>query len=375
MMTGTLAITITGRWFAWRNRLLANPGFQRWAVAFPPTRPIAARRAKALFDLCAGFVYSQILQACVQLRLFELLRDGPRSLDDLATHLALPRQDAARLLDAAAALRLLQRHGHDQFGLGVLGAALIGNPAVTAMIAHHGLLYQDLRDPVALLRREQPDTALGRLWPYAAGPLPADLPARDVAAYSHLMAASQPLVAADILAAYRLDRHQCLLDLGGGDGTFLTQVAATAPRLKLMLFDLPAVAERARARLAEAGLTQRAQVFGGDFRTGVLPTGADIVSLVRVIHDHDDEAALAILTAAWQALPQGGTLLLAEPMAGTPASGGVEAYFTFYLLAMGSGRPRRPEELTTLLHTAGFTQVRLLPTRRPMLVRVLTASK
>jgi demethylspheroidene O-methyltransferase len=68
-------------------------------------------------------------------------------------------------------------------------------------------------------------------------------------------------------------------------------------------------------------------------------------------------------------------VLLAEPMAGTPAAGGVEAYFNFYLLAMGSGRPRRAEELTALLHTAGFTGVRLLPTRRPMLVRVLTATK
>ena len=87
-------------------------------------------------------------------------------------------------------------------------------------------------------------------------------------------------------------------------------------------------------------------MFGGDFRTDPLPEGADIVSLVRVVHDHDDEAALAILRAAWQALPAGGTLLLAEPMAGTRGAGGVGAYFAFYLLAMGSGRPRRAEELT-----------------------------
>jgi demethylspheroidene O-methyltransferase len=328
-----------------------------------------------LFDLCAGFVYSQVLQACVQLRLFDALLGGPRTLGELGRELSLPPDAAVRLLDAAVALRLVERRSGGRFGLGALGAALMGNPGVTAMIEHHALLYADLRDPVALLRGEQRDTALGRLWPYADGGAPAHLGADEVAAYSALMAASQPLVAADVLAAYRLDRHRCLLDLGGGDGTFLIEAASSAPNLKLMLFDLPAVADRARERFAAAGLNGRAEAFGGDFRTDSLPDGADIVSLVRVVHDHDDDAALAILSAAWQALPPGGTLLLAEPMAGTPNAEGVGAYFAFYLLAMGSGRPRRTDELAALLHTAGFTGVRLLATRRPMLVRVLVASK
>ena len=367
--------SLATRWFDLRNRLLANPGFQRRATAFLLTRPIARKRASALFDLCAGFVYSQVLQACVQLRLFDALRDGARSGEQLAAALALPPADASRLLEAATALRLLQRRGRDCFGLGVLGAALLGNPAVTAMIEHHALLYADLRDPVALLRRQHRDTALGRLWPYAEGTHPASLPPQDVADYTTLMAASQPLVAADVLAAYRLDRHHCLMDVGGGDGTFLVQAAASAPHLNMMLFDLPAVAEHARTRLTAAGLDTRTTAFGGDFRTDPLPHGADIVSLVRVIHDHDDEAALAILSATWQALPPGGTLLLAEPMAGTQNAGGMEAYFVFYLLAMGSGRPRRADELTTLLHTAGFTRVRQLPSPQPMLVRILVALK
>ena len=45
--------------------------FQRFAASFALTRPIARRRAGALFDLCAGFVYSQILFACVRLKLFD----------------------------------------------------------------------------------------------------------------------------------------------------------------------------------------------------------------------------------------------------------------------------------------------------------------
>lgn len=363
------------RLFNFRNRILASPRFQRWAAGFPLTRPIAQRRARALFDLCAGFVYSQVLYACIQTRLFDALRDRPRTLGELGVQLELPPEAVSRLLEAAAALRLVERLGESRFGLGVLGAALAGNPGVGEMIEHHALLYADLRDPVGLLRGERTDTALGRLWPYADTARPADLASQDVAAYTALMAASQPLVAADVLAAYRLDRHRCLLDVGGGDGSFLIEAASAAPDLRLMLYDLPAVAERARQRLADAGLADRAQAHGGDFKIDTLPVGADIISLVRVVHDHDDDAALAILRAAWQALPPDGTLLVAEPMAGTANAQGVGAYFAFYLLAMGSGRPRRTDELITLLHTAGFANVRLMATRRPLLVRVLVASK
>jgi demethylspheroidene O-methyltransferase len=356
-----------------RDRLLANTRFQRWAAALPLTRPVARRRAGALFDLCAGFVYSQVLLACVRLHLCDVLFEGAQSVGQLAGRMSLPVDGAARLLEAAAALRLAVRRRDGRFGLGDLGAALLGNPGVAAMVAHHTLLYDDLRDPVALLRGEAAGGALHGLWPYATAASPAGLGRDSVGGYSALMAASQPLVAADLLAAYRFDRHRCLLDLGGGDGTFLAAVGAALPALRLMLFDLPAVADLARARLAAAHLDRRAQVFGGDFRTDRLPAGADIVSLVRVIHDHDDAAALAILRAAHGALPPGGTLLLAEPMAETAGAARIGAYFGLYLLAMGSGRPRRVDELAALLHEAGFGDVRPLPTRRPLLLRVLLA--
>jgi demethylspheroidene O-methyltransferase len=289
----------------------------------------------------------------------------------LARRLSLPPDGAARLLHAATALRLTRRQRDGRFALGSLGAALAGNPGIAAMVRHHALLYDDLHDPVALLRGEAGPASLQALWPYAGHARPQDLRPEEVAAYSDLMAASLPLVAADVLAAYRFERHRCLLDLGGGDGAFLAAVAAAAPKLRLALFDLPAVADRARARFAQAGLAKRAQTFGGDLRTEPLPRGADAISLIRVIHDHDDAAALAILEGARRALPAGGTLVLAEPMAETRGAEAVGAYFELYLLAMGSGRPRSAAALAHLLRQAGFAQVRSLPTRQPMLVRVL----
>ena len=373
---------LADRVLGWRDRLLASPGFRRWAARFPPTRPIARRRARALFDLAAGFVYAQVLLAGVRLRLFEILAEGPARADAIGRRVGLTTESAARLLDAAVALRLAARRSSDRYGLGPLGAALVDNPAVLAMVEHHPMLYADLADPVALLRGEAGPGRLARYWPYSGARTPDTLAASETAPYSTLMAASQALVAAEILDAYPLRGHRRLLDVGGGDGAFLVEAGRRWPHLELALFDLPTVAERARARLDAAGLG-RARVRGGDFLVDDLVApdspesgGPDVVALVRVVHDHDDAAVLALLRAAHRALAPGGCLLLAEPMARTPGAEPMgDAYFGFYLLAMGQGRPRSAEGLTALLETAGFASVRRPRTSTPLLTGLLVARK
>lgn len=361
-------------WLAKRDKLVADRRFQRWAAAFPLTRPIARRRGKALFDLCGGFVYSQILLACIRLRLFDILAEGPQTAAALSDRLAVPLEATRSLLRAAAALDLVSERGRDRFGLGALGAALLGNPGVAEMIQHHGIFYDDLRDPVALLR-EGKGAALARHWPYAGARRPAAVEPQQAAAYTALMSATQAILADQVLAAYPLARHARLLDVGGGDGAFLSAVARRAPHLALTLFELPAVAEQARRRLAAEGLAARARVHAGDFLADPLPGGSDIISLVRVIHDHDDAAALRILRAAAAAVEPGGVLLVAEPMAETTGARTLGAYFSFYLLAMGSGRPRAPAELSELMRQAGFGRVRQLRTALPLIASAMVARK
>ncbi len=360
------------RLYAWRDRTLSDPGFQRWATSFPLTRFVARRRARALFDVAAGFVYAQVLAACVQFDLFAKLRDGPRTAGELAPALGLSGPAAERLLLAAAALRLTETRASGRYGLGTLGAALLGNDGVRAMIAHHGLLYADLADPVGLLQREGGGT-LASYWAYAKAASPAELGADKVAEYSALMAASNGMVADQVLGAYSVRQHRRLLDVGGGEGAFLIAAAARAPALQLMLFDLPAVVDLARERLRQAGVLDRATLAGGDFFRDPWPAGADLISLVRVLHDHDDAAAMALLRAARVAIQPGGTLLIAEPMAGGGEAAIGDAYFGFYLLAMGSGRARTPETLSAMLLEAGFSQPRLVRNAAPMLARVLVA--
>ncbi len=366
---------LRARWRGWRNRLLASPRFQRWAARFPLTRPVARRHTRTLFDLCAGFVYAQVLMVCIRLELFERLAHGPRSAAALARDLALGEVAAQRLLEAAAALDLVERTGKGDYALGRAGAAVLGNPAIAAMSEHHHLLYRDLADPLALLRGTAGPTELAHFWGYAGSDAPATLEDDRVASYSDLMAASQAFVADQVLDAYRFDRHAHLLDVGGGDASFAIALARRVPSLRITVLDLPGVAARARDRVEARELGARVCTAGADFLRQPLPGGFDVATLVRVVHDLDDGDALTLLERARGALAPGGRLVVAEPMAGTPgAEPAGAAYFGFYLLAMGSGRARRPSELAELLRRAGFVDPRLRPTALPLLTRVMVAS-
>ena len=376
MTLGAAVLKPLDHWHAACDRMVGSGTFRRWAVAFPPTRWIARRRARAVFDLCAGFVYSQVLLACIRLRVLELLAEGPQSIAALARRISVTEDVAGRLLAAAVSLRLVERRGDQRFGLGDLGRAIAGDAAIAAMIEHHAALYADLADPVALLQGRHTDTALAAYWAYAGAARPATLPASSTVAYSKLMSTSQSLVAGQVLAAHDFSKHRCLLDVGGGEGAFLSAVAAKYPELRLMLFDLPPVAESARARFAAAGLSGRATAHSGDFLADPMPGGADAISLVRVLHDHDDPAALRILRAAHAALPAGGTLVIAEPMAGTSGAEAMgDAYFGFYLLAMGRGRARTSSQIALLAAAAGFAEARAVPTRIPLQTGLVVARK
>ena len=362
------------RWLSFRNRLIASPAFQRWVSSFPLTRGISRRKTQRLFDICGGFVYSQVLLSCVTLNLFEELAEAPADTDELSARHRMSPDAMARLIRAAVSLDLLEPVGDGRFTLGQLGAAVAGNPAIADMTAHHAMLYTDLADPLALLRGESGETRLGAFWGYGIDDTPAGLARDRVREYTRLMADSQSFVCEDALDAYDFGRHRCLMDVGGGNGTFLSAVAKRHRSLALKLFDLPAVAEEARSWAESGGFADRTDFHGGDFFQDALPSGADAISLVRILHDHDDARAARLLRNIRQALPATGKLVVVEPMAD---SGGrdpiTDAYFGFYFLALGSGKARTLEEISDLLRQAGFTDIREHSTRRPLLTRLITA--
>ncbi|MEM8650639.1 MAG: methyltransferase [Pseudomonadota bacterium] len=368
---------IRDAWLDFRNKCLTSTRFHQFAIQFPLTRPVVRKRQSKLFDIVSGFVYSQILFACVELNLFTFpkLTTGGASLEDLSDFTGLEHDEVRRLAEGAAALRLLEKHDQ-KFFLGDLGAALSINEGVQAMIRHHKEFYKDLMDPVSLLKNKKDKTHLSKYWDYAKSPNPKTVAKKNIEPYSKLMSASQQMVSEEVLATVDFRPFKKMMDLGGGQGTFLVNIGEAFNHLDLVLFDLPEVANLAKQSTKNSPAHSRMEFHGGSFFEGNLPKECDLVTLVRILHDHDDDKVKLLLDNVYEAIEPDCTLLICEPMSAGGYSKKIsDAYFNFYLHAMGSGRPRQPQEIIFMLENAGFSNIRHLKTRSPFVTSIISAQK
>lgn len=355
-------------WLSLRNRLLASETFQRLAVAFPLTRGISRKRSRALFDIVAGFTYSQVLYAIVKLNLITILDKTQQTTEALAAQHNFEPDQLFRLLKASESLDILERTKNGAWTLGVHGAALAGNPWIMRFILHHDLLYRDAEDPLSLLRDAPRDTGLKKFWSYAQSDGAPDAVQHDVTPYTELMAASQIAVAREILAVYDFRSFRHVMDVGGSNGAFLIELAKKEPFAQLTMFDLPPVAGLAEQRIKQAEQSHRIRVLCGSFLHDSLPEGADLITLNRILHDHDDSSVLKLLSTVRKVLPENGVLLVAEPLSGIRATAPVaDAYFGLYFAAMGQGKTRTSTEIANLAQKAGFSKCRTIATRMPLI--------
>jgi len=107
-----------------------------------------------------------------------------------------------------------------------------------------------------------------------------------------------------------------LLDVAGGDGTMALELWRRHNHISITIFNVPAAAELARARIAAAGAQERIEAVAGDFRTVErFPGTHDAVMFSRVLADWPPELCRSLLQKAHAALEPGGRLIVCEPLA------------------------------------------------------------
>ena len=174
-------------------------------------------------------------------------------------------------------------------------------------------------------------------------------------------------VAGAVVEGYDFSAVGTVVDVGGGNGSFISAILRANPRMTGILLDLPLVAESARASLADAGLAKRCDIAGGDFFTSI-PAGGDAYVLRWIIHDWDHSRAVTILRNCRDAMKRTGRLLLVEtviPAGDEPHPGKL---VDFVMLTALGGQERTAEEYAQLLDEAGFHLKRIVPTASPMSV-------
>jgi ubiquinone/menaquinone biosynthesis C-methylase UbiE len=164
-----------------------------------------------------------------------------------------------------------------------------------------------------------------------------------------------------ILNAYDFAGVDRILDVGGGRGTVARALLTRFPDLKCGLFDLPAVADRARESFVADGLSDRCMIEAGSFLEAI-PSGYDTYLLKHVLHDWDDAKCATILTNIRRAIGNDGRLLVLEHI--VPAGNGpsITKEYDLLMLALFMGKERTEAEFRSLLAETGFDLVRVVHT-------------
>jgi SAM-dependent methyltransferase len=172
-----------------------------------------------------------------------------------------------------------------------------------------------------------------------------------------------------VAEAYPFSNFKKIADVAGGTGRFMILLLQSNPGMSGILCDLPHVAHKAAHAFADAGVADRCAVVSGDIFESI-PDGADAYVLSRVLHDWNDERALAILRNCRKVVKKHGRLIIVERVVPERGERVSPAVFVsdLQMMAMNGGRERSKAEWSALLATAGFRLGTLIPTSSVMSV-------
>jgi O-methyltransferase/methyltransferase family protein len=265
----------------------------------------------AILQLGLAFWGSKALLTAVELGLFTALANGPLTAESLTAKLGLQPRGTTDWLDALVSLGMLNRAG-DQYantpaaGLyldrakpGYLGGML--EMANARLYPFWGSLTEALRTG-----RPQNEAKTG-------GDFFAAL-YQDQARLRQFLRAMTGLsmgAAAALAEKFPWDRYHTVIDIGAAEGCVPAQLALRHTHLTGGGFDLPAAGPAFDDYVAACGLTGRLRFYPGDFFADPLPP-ADVLVLGHILHDWSLQEKLTLIRKAYDALPDGGALIIYE---------------------------------------------------------------
>jgi SAM-dependent methyltransferase len=308
----------------------------------------------------ADYVIPFALRVVCDLGVADHLRDGPRPCDELAAATGAHAPSLYRVMRALACKNIFTEVESGKFALTPMAELLLSDHPLSLRGAYP-LMAGDVKawahfDHSVRTGEAAFERAHGQgYWQYMAEH-------RDESAkLDGAQRAQTRLELKVVLRAYDWSPLRHVVDVGGGNGAFLTGLLARYPSLRGTLCDLGHVVEAAAHIAAKAGVSDRLEVAAGSFFE-TLPAGADAYVLKRILYGWDDAHAARLLANIRRAMPPDGRLLILEPVMDAGHDTEMSCRYDLLMLAMSGTRARSREELEALLREAGFTLSALVPT-------------
>ena len=308
----------------------------------------------ALGRLTVGFQVSQAIHVAATLGVADLLADGPRTSDELSAATNTHAGSLYRLLRALASVGVFHEDEGRRFSSTPMGALLRSDVpgSLRGWAMHVGRPYfQEAWSHLEHSIRTG-DNAFQHVhgtdvWAYRAEH-PDESAIFDLAMESQTAASNRAL-----RDAYDFGRFGSVVDVGGGNGALLAALLVEFPAMRGVLLDQPHVVANAAAVLERAGVADRCEIVGGSFFDEV-PAGGDAYTLKSIIHDFEDERAVAILRICRRAMAADARLLLIERIVGPPNEDPRAKFSDLNMLVAPAGRERALDEWDALVTRAGF---------------------
>lgn len=257
---------------------------------------------ESIIRIGSGFMATKHMFVACELGLFTALAEGPRTLDEIAGALGIPRRTARISADACVSLGLVRREG-DRY---------VNAPDAQAFLTGRGPM--DLRpwarfwDRISYGAWQGLEGALrGR----APGSVHQEMSPEEAEIFSKGVEGFTRGAANALADGYDLARHRKVLDVGGGTGSFLRYILAKHPRLQATLFELPKTAAVARKALAAAGGAS-IEVVEGDALASPLPEGHDLVIMANLVHYFGPENNKTLLRNVRRAIAPRGRVAIVD---------------------------------------------------------------
>ncbi|MBD2612488.1 MAG: methyltransferase [Nostoc sp. ZfuVER08] len=321
-----------------------------------------------LLQMKYGSWIFQSIYAAAKLGIADLLKDGSRSCEDLASVTSTHEGSLYRLLRGLASMGVFAETEPSFFTLTPLGNYLRGDVpgSLKARVIMNGEeQYRAWGEIIYSIQTGK--SAFERLY----GMNLLDYYAKNPEAgknFNQAMTSSSTLQNPGIVLDYDFSDVQTLVDVGGGQGKLLTDILKAYPKMKGILFDQPEAIKGAKSLIEQAEILDRCQLIAGNFFESV-PAGGDAYILKYVIHDWDDERAIAILKSCYEAMPEHGKLLLVEQVipSGNQASFSKMLDLQMLVLCPG-GRERTQAEYRILMEKSKFQLIKIVPTQSSLSV-------
>jgi hypothetical protein len=307
-----------------------------------------------LMALTTGYQRSRALMAAAEFGIADLLRDGPRSVEQLAQATGTHAPTLYRLLRALAAVGVFDEQQDQRFALTPMSEFLRSDAAMPYgnLARFFGRDYQwaawgALPHSVRTGENAAKHVLGVDVWEYRK-----QHPQENAIFNDAMLAVSLSSAGLEV-GAYDFGRSQTVADIGGGTGALLTVMLRKYPQVRGVLFDQPHVVADAGPVLEAAGVADRVTIEGGSFFEKV-PAGAETYVLRRILHDWLDDEAIAILRCCRAAMSSIARVVVLESVIGPPNEDAFSKFFDLLMLVSAGGRERTEAQWRSLFEASGL---------------------